>query len=84
MNEENKLARKVPLESLLNYLSELFELGVDYVDITGQLGEEHDMIGIIFCEEYMDEEFKGNFEFLTSEFEQPGEAFNPDDIDDII
>lgn len=86
MNEE-KIARKIPLDALLSHLSDLFELGVDYIDITGTLGEEHDMIGILFCKEYMNEEFQSNFEHLGEEYveeEIEGTPFDPNNIDDII
>lgn len=77
------IARKIPLEGLLTHLERLYELGVDYIDLIGHTGDECDMIGIIFSEDYMDEEFKDNFEHLDN-IQQEGEPFNPDKIDDII
>lgn len=85
MNEE-RLARKIPLEALLDHLEELYTLGVDYIDITSQLGDEFDTIGIVFCKEYMEENYQTNFDELSEAWsdEIEGEPFDPNNIDDII
>ena len=82
----NHIARKIPLDSLLNHLEELYNLGVDYIDLTAELGEDNDTIGIIFCKEYMGEEYQTNFEEMIEEYDDviEGEQFDPNNIDDII
>jgi hypothetical protein len=54
--EENKgkrvALRKVNLESFIEVLTDLYESGVNYVDIYGTDGEEQDVIDIHFTREY--------------------------------
>lgn len=46
--------RKIPLESLLEILSDLYESGVDYIDIAGETNKKNrDVINITVKEEYM-------------------------------
>lgn len=54
--------RKVHLQTLLDILSDLFDKGVDYVDIIGTLDDEQDSLGISFSKEYMAEEYMENFD----------------------
>lgn len=57
--------RKIPLEALLDILEELYDVGVDYIDISGQQGEDSDVLSISFTREYVNEEFQENFEEET-------------------
>lgn len=50
------------LQTLLDILSDLFDKGVDYVDIIGTLDDEQDSLGISFSKEYMAEEYMENFD----------------------
>lgn len=54
--EENKgkkiVLRKIHLESFIEVLQELYENGVDYVDLHGTNDEEQDSIDISFKREY--------------------------------
>jgi len=52
----------VHLQTLLDILSDLFDKGVDFVDIIGTLDDEQDSLGISFSKEYMAEEYMGNFD----------------------
>lgn len=54
--------RKVHLQTLLDILSDLFDKGVDYVDIIGTLQDDQDSLGISFSKEYMAEEYIENFD----------------------
>lgn len=61
--EKNQLAiKKVHLSTLMEMLTELYNKGVDYIDILGTLDDTQDSIGIGFCKEYMNEEFRSNFD----------------------
>jgi hypothetical protein len=60
--DNNIKIRKVPLEMFIEILTDLYNKGVDYVDIIGILDETQDSIGISFCKDYMDEELKDNFD----------------------
>lgn len=54
---ENKgqevILRKIPIAILLNALQEIWESGVDYIDIVGKNGVEQDTIGLKFREDYI-------------------------------
>jgi len=65
MKKDNIKIRKVPVEAFLNLLSDLFEQGVDYIDIIGMLDEKQDTIGIAFSKDYMSEDMQDNFEDIT-------------------
>jgi len=56
---ENKLTiSKIPIETLLNILTDLYEKGVDYVDLIAHQDEEskEDRIGIAVYKDYMAED----------------------------
>jgi hypothetical protein len=48
--------RKIPLGVLIQALMDVYNTGVDYIDLIGKPDEEQDTIGIAFCEEYMSKE----------------------------
>jgi hypothetical protein len=65
MKKDNVKIRKVPVEAFLNLLADLFDQGVDYIDIVGILDDKQDSIGIAFSREYMSEDMQDNFEDIT-------------------
>jgi len=69
-NEEVRL-RKIPLSVFIDTLLDLFNSGVDYVDIIGKNNEEQDVIGISFSDDYMSKHHKENFDELADEPEEP-------------
>jgi hypothetical protein len=56
-NNEVRL-KKIPLFILLEALRDVYNRGVDYVDIIGVPGEEQDSIGISVKEEYFASEYQ--------------------------
>lgn len=54
--------KKIPLELFLDALDELYAMGVEYIDIVGTMGDEKDTIGIMYCKEYMNQEFIDQFD----------------------
>lgn len=68
MGEENNemRIRKVPLESFIDILADLYDKGVDYVDIIGLLNDSQDGIMISFSKEYMAEEYQDNFDAIPT------------------
>jgi len=65
---ENKLRiRKVHLASLMHILSNIWDRGVDFVDIYGTVEDGQDTIGVSFSKEYMDEKFTSNFDNFNEE-----------------
>ena len=53
--------RKIPLQDLLDTLEYLFEIGVDYIDFSGEQGDEQDALTFSFTKDYVNEEFKDDF-----------------------
>lgn len=56
MENNFQLARKIPLEQLMDILEDLYSKGLDYVDIMGKQGDLLDEIYIMFQKDYMSEE----------------------------
>ena len=53
MERSNEIRlKKIPLRVFLEALTDIYERGVDYVDIIGVPGEEQDSIGISVKEDY--------------------------------
>lgn len=56
MENSNELRlNKIHLKSFLEALTDIYNRGVDFVDIIGKPGEEQDSIGIVVKEEYFSE-----------------------------
>ena len=66
MSKEVRL-RKIPLNVFIQALMDVYNTGVDYIDIIGKPDEEQDTIGIAFCEEYMSKEEETNEEDLKEQ-----------------
>jgi hypothetical protein len=61
-NNEQVSIKKIPLDTFIDILMDLYNKGVDYIDITGVTDDESDKMAISFTSEYMmegaEEEFK--------------------------
>ncbi len=55
-NKGQVILRKIPIDRLIDLLVEMYNKGVDYIDISGVPGEEQDKMAISFTEEYMTKE----------------------------
>lgn len=55
-NKDQVRLKKIPLGVFIQALMDIYNTGVDYVDIIGVPGEEQDTIGIAFCDEYLSKE----------------------------
>jgi len=63
MENNNKVVlRKIPLEIFIDVLLEIYEQGVDFVDIIGVPDEIQDTIGVTFSQEYISPDALENFE----------------------
>lgn len=69
MEKMNKI-RKVPLEALIERLRELYDKGVDFVDISGRFESGQDTISFTFCREYMNEEYIEEFDTIEEEVKE--------------
>ena len=77
--------RKIPLEGLIQILTNLFEEGADFIDISGQQDEREegsvDVIKITVKPEYMSDENELEIE-VDIEGEKP--SLSEDDLNDLI
>jgi hypothetical protein len=59
MENSNELRlNKIHLKSFLEALTDIYNRGVDFVDIIGKPGDEQDSIGIVVKEEYFSDNEK--------------------------
>jgi len=88
---------KVPVSSLIQVLSQLFEDGADFIDIEGeaQEGKENDIIKVTVRPEYYidsdgkseDDEDDPEYLFTEHPYEEPDKKLKPlsdEDINDLI
>lgn len=61
--------KKIPIEVMVDVLINLFDKGVDYIDIIGTPNEEQDTIAITFCKEYMSEEYQETFDNIEADID---------------
>lgn len=85
--------RKVQLGTFIDILADLYDSGVDYIDIIGTLDDKQDSIGISFCKEYMAEDHIDNFDNISVEFTKEEDndvkidiniKFSDDDINQLL
>ena len=77
--------RKIPLEGLIQILTNLFETGADFIDISGQQDDREDgpvdVIKITVKPEYMSDDSELEIE-VDIEGDKP--SLSEDDINDLI
>lgn len=85
--------RKIPLEAFLDTLLELYNEGLDYIDLVGTPDEKQDTIGILFTREYMSKEMRERFEEVgddmvddieKEEISKKIDLSNDDDLNQLI
>lgn len=82
-NREVKI-QKIPLDRLIDTLVELYNKGIDYVDIHGVPGEDFDKMAIVFTRDYMTEEGKHNFEGDDLDVEIKPDKLTDDDLNILL
>jgi hypothetical protein len=83
-NKEIKI-QKIPLDRLIETLVDLYNKGIDYIDIAGVSGDEQDRMAIVFTKDYMTEEGKKNFgEDDELDLEIGPSKLTDDDINQLI
>lgn len=83
-NREIKI-QKIPLDRLIETLVDLYNKGIDYIDIAGVQEDEQDRMAIVFTREYMTEEGKKNFgEEEELDLEIGPSKLTDDDINQLI
>lgn len=83
-NREVKI-QKIPLDRLIETLVDLYNKGIDYIDISGVPGIDQDRMAIVFTRDYMTEEGKKNFgEVDELDLEIGPSKLTDDDINQLI
>lgn len=67
--KENIRIRKIHLDTLIQVLVEMYDKGVDYIDIIGEINDVQDSIGISFSKEYMKKDAQENFDNISGKEE---------------
>lgn len=60
-NPEEPFLKKIPLNDFINLLVNLYNRGVDYIDIGGTQGDQKDLVAISFTNDYIAETAKESF-----------------------
>ena len=82
-NREVKI-EKIPLDKLIDTLVDLYNRGIDYIDVVGVPGKEFDRMGIAFTRDYMTAQGKKNFEGLDLDIEITTPKLTDDDLNELI
>ena len=82
-NREVKI-ETIPLDKLIDTLVDLYNKGIDYVDIVGVPGVEFDRMGIAFTKDYMTDQGKENFGELEVDLEIISSKLTDDDLNELI
>jgi hypothetical protein len=82
-NKEVKI-QKIPLDKLIETLVDLYNKGVDYIDIFGVPGEEFDRMALSFTRDYMTEQGKINFGELDADIAIEDTKLTDDDLNQLI
>jgi hypothetical protein len=87
MADSNLRIRKVAVNAFVDILVDLYNKGVDYVDIIGILDDVQDAVAISFSKEYMAEDMQSNFDEIgTKEIEtdEINIKLSDDDLNQLI
>jgi hypothetical protein len=87
MADSNLRIRKVAVNAFVDILVDLYNKGVDYVDIIGILDDVQDSVAISFSKEYMAEDMQTNFDEIgTKEIEtdEINIKLSDDDLNQLI
>lgn len=87
MADGNLRIRKVAVNAFVDILVDLYNKGVDYVDIIGILDDVQDSVAISFSKEYMADNMQSNFDEIgTKEIEtdEINIKLSDDDLNQLI
>jgi hypothetical protein len=60
--------RKIDLKSFIDILNDVYDKGVNFIDLYGSNDEDGDTIGLFFSKDYIDDEYLPDFEeYFTEE-----------------
>ena len=75
--------RKVHLNTLIQILVDLYDRGVEYVDIIGTLDDKQDTIGLSYNKDYMAEGMEDSFDDDASIIKHTQKKIDLSDEDDL-
>jgi hypothetical protein len=87
MENNTVTIQKIPLNNFIDVLIDLYNRGVDFIDIVGTQGEDKDYMGITFSNDYMSEEAIDNFEndpMIITKEDITNHKLSEKDINDLI
>jgi len=68
MENKNQIRlHKIPLGPFLDALLELYNEGLDYIDIVATPDEQQDTIGIMFTQDYMSQDMRDKYGDIVDE-----------------
>lgn len=82
MDNELKI-RKIHLNTLIQILVDLYDRGIEYVDIIGQLDDKQDTIGLSFNKDYMAEGMEDKFDDMPSSINHIDKKIDLSDENDL-
>lgn len=59
--------KKIDISYLIDTLKDLYQRGVNFVDLYGTVGEGQDSVGLLFSKEYMDKDYIDSFDAMEGD-----------------
>jgi len=87
MENNTVTIQKIPLNNFIDVLIDLYNRGVDFIDIVGTQGEDKDYMGITFSKAYMSEDAIEDFEndpMIITKEDITNHKLSENDINDLI
>jgi len=86
--ENNEVSiQKIPLNNFIDVLVDLYNRGVDFIDIIGTQGDQKDYMAITFSKDYMSEDAVEDFEndpMIITKEDITNHKLSENDINDLI
>jgi hypothetical protein len=86
--ENNEVSiQKIPLNNFIDVLVDLYNRGVDFIDIIGTQGDQKDYMAITFSRDYMSEDAIEDFEndpMIITKEDITNHKLSENDINDLI
>ena len=86
--ENNEVSiQKIPLNNFIDVLVDLYNRGVDFIDIIGTQGDKKDYMAITFSKDYMSEDAIEDFEndpMIITKEDITNHKLSEKDINDLI
>jgi len=87
MENNTVTIQKIPLNNFIDVLIDLYNRGVDFIDIVGTQGEDKDYMALTFSKNYMTEDAIEDFEddpIIITKEDITNHKLSEKDINDLI